>query len=816
MHHGNRNITTICVACRVSLLALLALTVLSGAEPGEILNGFAGELTVVPTRIAEDNRWVEASVTAAPDSVAAANGQVVRIATAYSADRQPVPEIQIPLSRLELGKPVAVQVRPAANGGLEFAAAPGPIEFKGFPLPLKPLVQPDLREPDLSAVDGANIDETLITVTLAVDASAAGSDSNPGTSDKPLKTFAAALAKAQTLLAAGSGVRISIAPGIYREGEFDLRQGFNVPAGKTAPLVIEGRSGPAGERVIFTGADPITDWQDAGDGVFTAPWSHKLGFWGGQMGKHNVQQPIRQRREVASAGGKLLVPVLLDRVKYALRGGMKDAAPGQHGATDGKVSADSIGFWTELGPRDPQAVLEPGTFGVSESRGLLAVRLAEGRTPATDPIEVSTRRYWLALGRVDQVAIRGLTVQHYGTAIAAEDGWKLGGALCIGNHTDFERGRHRTRNIAVEDVIIRENSGGGSHFGDIGGMTLRQLALLDNGGGGAGGGAWRDAIIEDVEIAGNNWRGDIQTGWFAAGFKMHDCGDTRIRRFTAYGNLCTGLWFDINCERISIEDLASVQNRRGLFLEISRGPYLIDRALLADNQVSALRMLNAEHVTVRNSLLVVGPLADAKPSAEKPRYDEATGKFIRDDRMLLDVPFYLRSSMNNDANWNRVEHALGAAKTHVEFALPGPWRLVDSVVASFTPGQFLATVSLWLPQPQRLPAIYDRALSVSATAFFAPEERAFLWTDFNRDVPQQVQPLDLVALKSFLPRVDGAWADPGFVDPSIGDYRLSPTSPLAAKAAQLPARALPMAWREKRLATRAFADRLQRLSPEEP
>ncbi len=518
-------------------LFLLLLFVAHSALQARELDRFAGELTVIPQRIAEDNTWVEVKITTAPSSLAGASGQVVRISTSYGANEQPDPAIQITLSRLESGKPATVQVRPAKNGGLEFAASPGPLDFKGFALPLKPQVQPPLREPDLSKIDGANIDESLVTVTLAVDPGSFGSDDNPGSAEKPLKTFAAALAKAKTLLGEGTGVRISLAPGIYREGEFDLRQGFGVPDGKTAPLLIEGRTGSKGEQVVFSGADPITTWQEAGKGVFTAPWTAKLGYWAGMMGNYNVQQPIRQRREVAVAGGKLLVPVLLDRVKYALRDGLKDAAPGQHGATGGKVAADSVGFWTELGSRDPQEVLEPGTFGVSESRGFIAIRLAEGRTPRTDSVEVSTRRYWLALGRTDQAAIRGLTLQHYATGIAAEDGWKLQGALCIAMHGGFEQGKHRTRNIVVEDVTIRENSGIGAQFGDVGGLTLRRLKLLDNGGGGAGGGAWRDAVIEDLEIAGNNWRGDTQTGWFAAGFKMHDCGDTIIRRFTAYGNL---------------------------------------------------------------------------------------------------------------------------------------------------------------------------------------------------------------------------------------------------------------------------------------
>ncbi|MCS6244988.1 MAG: DUF1565 domain-containing protein [Opitutus sp.] len=86
----------------------------------------------------------------------------------------------------------------------------------------------------------------------------ASADTNPGTKQRPLKTFKAALEKAQALLRKGTPARIRIAPGTYREGRMDsagksypLFDGIADPALRKAPLAIIGDE-PG--KVIFSGA----------------------------------------------------------------------------------------------------------------------------------------------------------------------------------------------------------------------------------------------------------------------------------------------------------------------------------------------------------------------------------------------------------------------------------------------------------------------------------------------------------------------------------------------------------------------------------
>ena len=101
-------------------------------------------------------------------------------------------------------------------------------------------MQAPFQSVDLSRATGARIDENAIKTVLMVDAAAnAGGD---GSAARPFAAFGDAYARATELLKQGTPVKISLAAGVYREGDFEL--GF--PDDETAratPLVIEGAPG---------------------------------------------------------------------------------------------------------------------------------------------------------------------------------------------------------------------------------------------------------------------------------------------------------------------------------------------------------------------------------------------------------------------------------------------------------------------------------------------------------------------------------------------------------------------------------------------
>ena len=93
---------------------------------------------------------------------------------------------------------------------------------------------------------------------------AKGSDSNSGDASAPFQTVVKAL---KTVDPEG-GDTITLKGGVYRE-RFELgKYGVaNIQATAEKPLIIQGA---LGERAIITGFEPITDWKDAGNGIYTA------------------------------------------------------------------------------------------------------------------------------------------------------------------------------------------------------------------------------------------------------------------------------------------------------------------------------------------------------------------------------------------------------------------------------------------------------------------------------------------------------------------------------------------------------------------
>ncbi len=182
---------------------------------------------------------------------------------------------------------------------------------------------PALPEP------GAKVDETAIQTTLHVDqAHAAASDTagaGRGEVAKPFKSIGAAGAVVREMLARGTGVRVVVHPGLYRENLGGLVQGEGQSAAfKDAPFVVES-SGPG---VVISGAIERNETHDfrpatwkavAGHpGVYEHGWSFNwgpwIGPWANDFGATLSSTP--QRREMLIVDGRVLKQSIVEQYKW--------------------------------------------------------------------------------------------------------------------------------------------------------------------------------------------------------------------------------------------------------------------------------------------------------------------------------------------------------------------------------------------------------------------------------------------------------------------------------------------------------------------
>jgi len=97
------------------------------------------------------------------------------------------------------------------------------------------------------------------------------SDTGPGTSAQPWKTFAKAAEKV------APGDKVIIRDGIYREAVVIKTSGT-----AAAPIVFEAAPGA---QVVLTGADRLVDWRKVDDAhsIYQAPWTHRFIGWSKNM-----------------------------------------------------------------------------------------------------------------------------------------------------------------------------------------------------------------------------------------------------------------------------------------------------------------------------------------------------------------------------------------------------------------------------------------------------------------------------------------------------------------------------------------------------
>lgn len=367
------------------------------------------------------------------------------------------------------------------------------------------------------------------------------SDSNPGTAELPLRTIERGRRIAVDENKRNIGVKVLIYPGVYRES-MNL-WGDN---GRTdAPIIFEAvEPGTA----IISGSDVWSDWQQGSNGVYTHHWPYRWGYATVPPTWNLEIEPIVRRHEMIFVNGERLEQVL------------------------------------------SQSDLTPGRFFVSEGQQRVYLIPPSGVNMSTATVEVATRsRIFVVNGR-NNVAIRGLVIQH------DNDSLELGTGTQIANGT----------NIVIENTTFRYNNWTGIGLSNLTNVILRNNRYVYNGGTGLNTYRIHNILSEGEEASYNNWRGVMggYTGWSVAGSKnLHIHGGT-WRNFTAVGNYTRGFWFDSDVIDVVVERARWCDNlSNGLFIESNPGPVTIRDSVICNNQSYGILSANTEHITLDSNVI---------------------------------------------------------------------------------------------------------------------------------------------------------------------------------------------------------------------
>lgn len=507
-----------------------------------------------------------------------------------------------------------------------FASFAASAVFAQDPAAAATYTTPAFALPDyVATTESPSIDEAAIQVHLHVATPAAGSASTgkaDGSATRPFTTIMAARPALHEHLRAGTPVRLRIAPGVYRE---DLRTLLNFKpedgdAVRDTPVVIEGtapgsvvisgsveKTATADFRPATWRAVPgqpgvlVHDWPFDGQ-VDPGPWIDSYGY--------ALLPGLMQRSEMIWFDGQPLRQVLVEEYRWHDpdgRRGYSDRGTGKGGDANNKPGKLLFVRALASDPASVAPLLTPGSFAVftdpetpAALRGKIFVRLPADRSLAdVKRIEVGLwkGRPWTPLMVIrgkHNFVLRNLTFQH------ATSG-PMASAVAI----------NTVRNFLIEDCAFSHNVASGltitkSHVG-----ILRRVTARENGSNGFGfGEGSSQMLVEDSTLLYNNVRGgwSTWTAWHASGSKSGAVRNITFRRLVSIGNYANGLWFDVYCRDILVENSFFLGNlRMGVMFELARprgGPHVLRDSIAAFNDNAGVYLSMAANSAVTNSLMV--------------------------------------------------------------------------------------------------------------------------------------------------------------------------------------------------------------------
>lgn len=400
----------------------------------------------------------------------------------------------------------------------------------------------------------ANVNESLETANVYVDGTT-GSDTNPGTESKPLKTIGAAVSMAITNNHNSVGTKITIEAGTYRESISMSHSSKDT----SLPITIEAATNGT---VIVSGATVYTGFSEYSQNhsIYTTSWTNNWGTCPQLNSSCPFQQEITMRQELLAVNGTVLTQVL------------------------------------------SLTQMQQGTFYVDESANLLYVWPATGTDMSTATVEAGTSASLLSINHKSYIVVRGLTFQYANTCHASAAVSVSGAAT----------------NILFDSDTFQWNNGQGLSISTPATyFTVENSVALHNGDSGFQEATTKYGLWQSDTTSYNNWRG-AQGAYYVcntAGLHAWEVHDDTITGFTSSFNETYGIHWDTDNASISTSGIISTGNlRSGIFVEKDEEPITFNTSYICNHTgaqvVGGLVLRNSEGVSFTNGVLMNNAAAE--------------------------------------------------------------------------------------------------------------------------------------------------------------------------------------------------------------
>jgi hypothetical protein len=393
----------------------------------------------------------------------------------------------------------------------------------------------------------ATVNESLETAFLYVDGTA-GSDSNPGTQQAPLKTIGKAASMALTNNYNSIGTRVTINPGTYRES-LSLT---GVSQDTSYPITFEAATNGT---VIMSGAVVYTGWAvySGNSSIYTNTWNNTWGLCPAVNGCPALQN-ISARQEMIIVNGVPLTQVL------------------------------SYGQMLQ------------GTFYVDTTHSTAYVWPASGTNMSTATVEVASLSTLVAVHGKSNLVFRGLVFQYANTCRG------LAAVAVNGSATNV---------LFDTDAFQWNNAEGLSLSYPVTYFTVENSTAVHNGDSGFQESQTKYGLWQSDTTGYNNWRG-AQGSYYecdAAGMHVWEAHDDTLNSVNIIYNQAWGAHWDTDNQNITATSVIAANNLEGgLYAEKDEGPITFNTSY-ACNQTSplaegGLELANSEQVSFTNGVLL--------------------------------------------------------------------------------------------------------------------------------------------------------------------------------------------------------------------